>query len=233
MPVEQIAALVLTDLTTGTFDVEFKRDCYVTERRRISIGELGDLSVEPVTLKPSVGSLVLDSEPAGAAVLIDGDARGEAPATIDGVCAGTHVIEFRSSVGRSVERISLEPGASLTIRGRVRPAFALLTADAGAAADPRLAVERAFSAAETVVLYAPPADVLKEVVAQSGATADWFGVGALDANAADRSARSRAATGRGAGRAGAGVGAARAAWRHPRSASRCSRQAAPSRTRSP
>ena len=182
VPVEQIAALVLTDMTTGTFDVEFKRDCYVTERRRISIGELGDLSVEPVTLKPSVGSLVLDSEPAGAAVLIDGDARGEAPATIDGVCAGTHVVEFRSSVGRSLERISLEPGASLTIRGRVRPAFALLTADAGTAADPRLAVERAFSAAETVVLYAPPADVLKEVVAQSGATAEWFGVGAPDAN---------------------------------------------------
>jgi PDZ domain/Tetratricopeptide repeat-like domain/PEGA domain len=182
VPVEQIAALVLTDMTTGTFDVEFKRDCYVTERRRISIGELGDLSVEPVTLKPSVGSLVLDSEPAGAAVLIDGDARGEAPATVDGVCAGTHVVEFRSSVGRSLERISLEPGASLTIRGRVRPAFALLTADAGTAADPRLAVERAFSAAETVVLYAPPADVLKEVVAQSGATAEWFGVGAPDAN---------------------------------------------------
>ncbi len=214
VPVEQVAALVLTDLTTGTFDVEFRRDCYVTERRRISIGELGDLSVEPVTLKPSVGSLVLDSEPAGATVLIDGDARGEAPATIDGVCAGTHVVEFRSSVGRSVERISLEPGASLTIRGRVRPAFALLTADAGGAADPRLAVERAFSAADTVVLYAPPADVLKEVVAQSGATADWFGVGAPDANPPDRPARSRAAAGRGTGRAGARLGAARATGQH-------------------
>ena len=181
VPVAQLAALVLTDLTTGTFDVEFRRDCYVTERRRISIGELGDLGMEPVTLKPSVGALVLESEPAGATVLIDGDARGEAPATIDGVCAGTHVIEFRSSVGRSVERVSLEPGASLTIKGRVRPGFALLSDDPGGAADPRVAVERAFVAADTIVLYAPAADVLKEVIAQSGATADWFGVGAVDA----------------------------------------------------
>ena len=31
------------------------------------------------------------------------------------------------------------------------------------------------------MLYAPAADVLKEVIAQSGATADWFGVGAVDA----------------------------------------------------
>ena len=205
VPVEQIAALVLTDIATGTFDVEFRRDCYVTERRRISIGELGDLSVEPVTLKPSVGSLVLDSEPAGAAVLIDGDARGEAPATIDSVCAGTHVVEFRSSVGRSVERISLEPGASLTVRGRVRPAFALLTADVGTAADPRLAVERAFSAADTVVLYAPPADVLKEVVAQSGANADGS-ASAPRCQAASRPAGSRAAAGRRTRRAGACLG---------------------------
>ncbi len=181
VPIEQVAALVLTDLTTGTFDVEFRRDCYVSERRRISIGQLGDLNVEPVTLKPSVGSLVLDSEPAGATVLIDGDARGEAPVTVDGVCAGTRVVEFRSNVGRSVERVALEPGARLTIRGRVRPAFALLTADVGTAADPRLAVERAFSAAETIVLYASPADVLKDVVAQNGPTAEWFGVGSTGA----------------------------------------------------
>ncbi len=208
VPVEQIAALVLTDMTTGTFDVEFRRECYVTEKRRISIAELGDLSMEPVALKPSVGSLVLDSEPAGAAVLIDGEARGEAPATIDSVCAGTRVIEFRSSVGRAVERVALEPGASLTIRGRVRPAFALLAADAGAAADPRLAVERAFGAAETIVLYAPPADVLKEVVAQSGATAEWFGVGAPDAKPpADLRDRLR--------RLAEGLGAQGLAWVQP------------------
>ena len=103
--------LVLSDLTTGTFDVEFRRDCYVTERRRISIGELRRPQRGAGDAEAAVGTLVLESEPAGATVLIDGEARGEAPATIDGVCAGTHVIEFRSSVGRSVERISLEPGS--------------------------------------------------------------------------------------------------------------------------
>ena len=208
VPVEQVAALMLTDLSTGTFDVEFRRECYVTEKRRITIAELGDVSMEPVALKPSVGSLVLDSEPAGASVLIDGDARGEAPATIDGVCAGTHVIEFRSSVGRAVERIALEPGASLTVRGRVRPAFALLSADAGTATDPRLAVERAFGAAETVVLYAPPAEVLKEFVTQSGATADWFGLGASETTPpADLRERLR--------RLADGLGAQGLAWVHP------------------
>jgi hypothetical protein len=173
---DQVAALMLTDLSTGSFDLEFRRDCYLTEKKRITISELGDLIVEPVALKPSVGSLVLDSEPAGAAVLIDGDARGQAPVTIDGVCSGTHVIEFRSNVGRAVERVALDSGASLTVRGRVRPAFALLAAETGAEADPRLAVERALAPAEPVLLYAPPADVLKDVLGQSGVTATWFGL---------------------------------------------------------
>jgi hypothetical protein len=187
---DQVAALILADLSTGTFDVEYRRDCYLTEKKRITIAELGDLIVEPVAMKPSVGSLVLDSEPAGAAVLIDGDARGESPVTIEGVCSGTHVVEFRSSVGRAVERVALESGASLTVRGRVRPAFALLSADV-AADDPRVAVERALAPSEPVLLYAPPADVLKDVLGQSGATTTWFGLAEGDppADLRDRARR--------------------------------------------
>jgi hypothetical protein len=179
VPQDQVAALVLTDLSTGSFDVEFRRDCYLTEKKRITIAELGDLAVEPVVLRPAVGSLVLDSEPSGAAVLIDGDARGQAPVTIDGVCAGTHVVEFRSSVGRAVERVALESGASLTVRGRVRPAFALLSAEGGDA-DPRIAL-----------LYAPAADVMSDLLRQSGATATWFGLGEGDppADLRDRARR--------------------------------------------
>jgi hypothetical protein len=190
VPQDQVAALVLTDLSTGSFDVEFRRDCYLTEKKRITIAELGDLAVEPVVLRPAVGSLVLDSEPSGAAVLIDGDARGQAPVTIDGVCAGTHVVEFRSSVGRAVERVALESGASLTVRGRVRPAFALLSAESGDA-DPRIALERAFAPAEPVLLYAPAADVMSDLLRQSGATATWFGLGEGDppADLRDRARR--------------------------------------------
>ena len=134
--------------------------------------------MEPVTLKPSVGTLVLESEPAGAAVLIDGDARGEAPATIEGVCAGTHVVEFRSSAGRSVERMALEPGASLTIRGRVRPAFALLSGDAGTGPTrgwPERALAPPIRSCSTRPGRHPEGGSLAK-----RREADWFGVGALD-----------------------------------------------------
>ncbi len=182
VPPEQVAALVLTDLGTGSFDVEFRRDCDVTEHRRLTIAQLADFSVDAIALKPSVGTLALDSEPTGATVLLDGDSRGQAPVTLEGVCAGTHVVEFRSNVGRAVERVSLDANASLTVRGRVRPAFALLGAELGEGADPRLAVEKTFQAVDSVVLYAPPADVVKEQVSQTGASPDWFGLGAQQPN---------------------------------------------------
>ena len=148
--------------------------------RRTSIGELGDLTVEPVTLEPAIGSLVRDSDPPGVPCSIDGEARGESPATLDGVCAGptSSSSEQRRPRGRADpwnrERASrLRAGSGRPSR-RARPL----------PAPRRIRGLRSsgFSAAETVVLYAPPADVVKEVLTQSGATAEWFGVGDVDAN---------------------------------------------------
>src|SRR5690606_22050412 len=105
VPADEIGTLVLTGFETGAFEIEFRRDCHVAERRRLSLETLGDVVVDPVVLKRSVGDLALDSEPAGATVLIDGEPRGTAPLTVEGVCAGTHLVEFRTPVGRSVERV--------------------------------------------------------------------------------------------------------------------------------
>ena len=177
VPADEIGTLVLTDFETGAFEIEFRRDCHVAERRRLSLETLGDVVVDPVVLKRSVGDLALDSEPAGATVLIDGEPRGTAPLTVEGVCAGTHLVEFRTPVGRSVERVALDAGARLSIRGRVRPAFALVPAGAEGNDQVRIAVERALAPSDTVLLYAPPADVAADVT-QGVQVDEWFAPGA-------------------------------------------------------
>ena len=45
-----------------------------------------------------------------------------------------------------------------------------------AAIDPRIAVERAFADADQLLLYAPPADVVEEVLAREPVSDEWFGV---------------------------------------------------------
>jgi hypothetical protein len=173
---DEVGGLVLTDLTTGTFDIEFRRECFVTEKKKLTVSTMGDLLVDPVPMKPSVGILALDSEPTGATVFVDGVQKGTAPSTIESICAGTHLVEFSSPVGRAVERVALETGATLNVRGRVRPAFALLGADSGTAADARIAVERAFAGTEDVLLFAPSPDIVKAALAREPTMADWFGL---------------------------------------------------------
>src|SRR5690606_17138009 len=100
--------------------------------------------------------------------------RGTAPMTLDDICAGTHLVEFRTPVGRSVERVALDSGARLTVRGRVRPAFALVAGGPEGGDELRMAVERALAPSDTVLIYAPPADVIADVT-QGVALDEWVG----------------------------------------------------------
>jgi PEGA domain/PDZ domain len=184
--------LPIAGLATGTLDIELRRPCYASEHRQLTVEGLSDVMLDPVVLKPAVGSVSIDSEPTGATVWFDGESKGTAPLTLPSVCAGEHMVEFRGAAGRAVERLTLEAGASLAVRGRVRPAFALLPAPpAGQTTDPRLMVEKAFSAAQSVLLYAPPADQSRTAVEHDPVNDEWFGLapGQTDLPPGDRRAR--------------------------------------------
>ena len=179
VPANQVSQpLVLSDLTTGTFDVEFRRECYVPQHRTLEIDALRDIAVEPVKLEPAIGTLVAESEPSGVTVSVDSEARGTSPLTLEGVCAGPHIVEFKGTSGRAVERVTIVPGQKAEVRGRVRPAFAIIAAPATSSgpADPRLAVERALADADQLLLYAPPADVVEDVLTREPVSDEWFGV---------------------------------------------------------
>ncbi len=169
--------LVIGDIPAGTLQVELRHPCYATEHRQLPVEGMSDVMLDPVKLAPAMGTLEVDSEPAGATVWIDGEQKGLAPITMDSACAGTHTIEFRGASGRAVERVSLDAGGKLSVKGRVRPAFALLAAPVtGSTPDPRLAVERAFASSANVALYAPPADAMKAAVDKEPVNDEWFGL---------------------------------------------------------
>jgi hypothetical protein len=169
--------LVIGDIPAGTLQVELRRPCYATENRQLPVEGMSDLMLDPVKLAPAMGALEVDSEPAGATVWIDGEQKGLAPITMESACAGTHTVEFRGASGRAVERVVLEAGGKVSVKGRVRPAFALMSAPVtGSAPDPRLAVERAFASSTNVVLYAPPSDAMKAAVDKEPVNDEWFGL---------------------------------------------------------
>jgi hypothetical protein len=56
------------------------------------------------------GRLEIETQPAGARVLLDGKPAGESPLTIDGVPAGRHTVTFLSSAGSVKRTIRVEAG---------------------------------------------------------------------------------------------------------------------------
>jgi tetratricopeptide (TPR) repeat protein len=102
------------------------------------------------------------------------------------------VIEVRSPRGRFVDRREWRTGDSVTLKARIRPAFALITAQAagGASASEVAAeVERALSAADGALVFAPPAKEVQVALAQANAPEGWLTVDPEAGAAAQRTRR--------------------------------------------
>jgi hypothetical protein len=150
--------LVLGDLTQGTHTVQYKKDCYVTEERRLPIEKPEDYRETPVRLTRAVAPIAFHSTPSGAAVFVDGERRGTAPTTLDDVCEGTRTVEMRGPGGRVVRRVAVKTGEALHVQGALKPAFALLPAGSGLQAglsDRRADVERALAESRQVTVFVP------------------------------------------------------------------------------
>ena len=64
---------------------------------------------------PAVGQLQIRTEPAGAAVSVDGVARGKSPLTIPNLAAGEHTVAVESDRGSVKQSVTIEAGATASL----------------------------------------------------------------------------------------------------------------------
>ncbi len=188
---ETSGVLTIEDLPTGVHRLQFRRDCYATLERQITVQQPDDLSTDPIRMAPATATAIIESNDPDTTVYLDGKPRGPAPAELTDVCAGSHVIEVRSSDGRFVDKRDWRTGDSATIKAHLRPAFALVSAPGAAGASaPDLAgeVERALSGASGVLIFAPAKADLEGALNEVKPPADWLGV---DSEAGATAARAR------------------------------------------
>jgi serine/threonine protein kinase len=109
------APLTVTDLPYGRHTVRFTRDGYTAAQRRVTLSARSPAQSVDVTLtraaRPStppsrtagvprggfVGSIVVDSRPAGAKVFLDGRGVGVTPLSMPNVPIGSHVVRLELS----------------------------------------------------------------------------------------------------------------------------------------
>ncbi|MHC4454153.1 MAG: PEGA domain-containing protein, partial [Planctomycetota bacterium] len=86
--------VTITDLNPGKHNVEVKMDGYEDWKENIEIIPGKEIALTP-TLQMKVGSVMIESEPAGALVLIDDKEVGNTPITITDLRPAIHSVEIR------------------------------------------------------------------------------------------------------------------------------------------
>jgi hypothetical protein len=75
----------------------------------------------PARRPPQTGDLIVESTPAGARVIIDGEERGLTPLRLTSLRAGNHSVALESSAGSVKQMIVVRPGEEATIRQQIIP----------------------------------------------------------------------------------------------------------------
>ena len=99
-PAKASARTEVANLSLGSHAVELRRKCYETVKRTLDTPQPQDVNADPVKMEDSVASLRLTSDPPGARILLNGEARGVTPAQIDGICSGKVRVEVKHAAGQ-------------------------------------------------------------------------------------------------------------------------------------
>ena len=164
--------LLLDDLSPGVYRLGFRRECYVTAERSLTLTGMDDFRIDPVRLEPAVATAVVETSASDGMIYLGGEPRAPAPGRLTDVCEGEHVIEVRSSRGRFVDRREWRAAETITLGAVLRSAFALvgwgLPGEATASREVVRRIERAVADTQGVMVFTPDASDIETAYRAAG-----------------------------------------------------------------
>ncbi|HEX9638508.1 MAG TPA: PEGA domain-containing protein [Acidobacteriota bacterium] len=142
-PAPGVGALQVIDLAPGAHQLVYRKECYEAIEESLEIAAPEDYVKQLVTLERSYARLSLRSAPPEAKIYLNGEYRGETPAILTELCAGTYRLELKHSAGRYGADLRLERGERRDLEVELKPtiAFAGTLADAGVPPDDIVTVD--------------------------------------------------------------------------------------------
>jgi hypothetical protein len=114
------------DLQPGSYEVQFKKPCWETQLRKITIVENADYPFEPIVLTPSIAQLNITADDEKANVFIDNDYIGIAPLQKHQVCAGKHLIKIKGPRGKYETTVDVKKNQALNIDAHLNPSLTFM-----------------------------------------------------------------------------------------------------------
>ena len=136
-PGKASARTEVANLSLGSHAVELRRKCSETVKRTVETPQAQDYEAEPVRMEDSLASLRLVSDPPGAHIFLNGEARGVTPAQIDNICSGKLRVEVKHAAGKFIKDLVLAKDESVSLDCPIRPTLAFLGVEAASAAGQR------------------------------------------------------------------------------------------------
>jgi len=125
------------NLSLAAHTVEFRKKCYETARRTLETTQAQDYEADPVRLEDSLASLRLVSDPPGAKIFLNSEARGVTPAELTGICSGKVRVEVKHAAGKFIKDLVLGKDEAVSLDCPIRPTLAFLGVVAESAAGDR------------------------------------------------------------------------------------------------
>ncbi len=121
------APLQVGGLRIGAHEITLSAPCRQQSRFTFHADEARDYLPRFVRLRPSTGAMLVESEPSGARVMLDGEHRGATPLTFSALCAGRHEVEIRHAAGRCRRTVNIARDARATVSCEVAPLLRFVT----------------------------------------------------------------------------------------------------------
>ena len=175
-PGKASARVEIANLSLGSHAIELRRKCYETVKRTVETPLAQDYDAEPVRMEDSLASLKLTSDPPGARIFLNGEARGVTPAQVDGICSGRLRVEVKHAAGKFIKDLVLAKDESVSLDCPIRPTLAFLGVEAtGAAGQRNLAdatekIQQNLSKLASLNFINAPRDAVDRILEQEKAT---------------------------------------------------------------
>jgi hypothetical protein len=141
-PARASARTEVANLSLGSHAVELRLPCYETVKTIIPTEQPRDYVADAVKMEDSIASLNLTSDPPGARIFLNGEARGVTPAQIDRICSGKVRVEVKhSTAGKFIKELVLSKDDAISLDCPIRPTLAFLGVEAASAGGQRYVAE--------------------------------------------------------------------------------------------
>ena len=120
------AEFPIPELQPGDYEVEFRKPCWETPTRKLTITANDDYYYAPIVMEAAKATLNITADDPQANVFIDNEYKGLVPKQALTVCPGKHIVKLKGPFGKFEKEVELKSKQTLDISAELKPSLAFL-----------------------------------------------------------------------------------------------------------